>query len=334
MKINRKTIAGIAAAAVVVGGGTYIVAAPAAAPLPQAATKNSQKAHKLVIDGIIGPKTWVALRADPQAVKPVAPLGTPSKPPAPPVTLAAPPAPVVKPSVTPTPPAPAVNPATPAPSVRLASANGGTFTPLSDAAAAALVTPAPERIAANATANATPGPANPADVKWGPWASQMGAYLTHVDGHYTGTTDEILSWAAHKWGLSENWVKAEAVAESSWRQSTVGDDGASQGILQVRASQGVNAAANDGWGGYPWTHNSTALAADFQCAYIRWVFDGHFSSYGGQTVAQVAAAHGWDYVMWGALGSWYSGAWYTSDAQQYISSVQGFLNSKAWLQMP
>ena len=227
-----------------------------------------------------------------------------------------------------------MNPVTPAPSVRLASVNGGAFTPLSDAAAAALVTPAPERIAANATANATPGPANPADVKWGPWASQMGAYLTHVDGRYTGTTDEILSWAAHKWGLDENWVKAEAVAESSWRQSTVGDGGASQGILQVRASQGGNAAANDGWGGYPWTHNSTALAADFQCAYIRWVFDGHLYSYGGQTAAQVAAAHGWDHVMWGALGSWYSGAWYTSDAQQYISSVQGFLNSKAWLQMP
>jgi hypothetical protein len=216
------------------------------------------------------------------------------------------------------------------------SANGGTYTPLSDAAAAALVTPTPERIPQNATANATPGPQNPASIPWGPWAtSQLGkwGYLKYVDGHFTGTTDEILEWAAHKWGLDEDWVKAEAVRESSWLQSTVGDNGESYGILQVKALQG--GPANSGWGGYPYTQQSTALDADFLCAYLRAVYDGHkpVSWYGGQTVAQIAAVHGWQYVMWGAVGSWFSGQWGWSNAagEGYISRVQASLASQAWL---
>ena len=220
------------------------------------------------------------------------------------------------------------------------SASGGTYTPLSDAAAAALVTPMPERIPQNAAANATPGPQNPASIPWGPWAtSQLGnwGYLKYVDGHFTGTTDEILEWAAHKWGLDEDWVKAEAVRESSWLQSTVGDNGDSYGILQVKAVQSGPAPANSGWGGYPYIQQSTALDADFLCAYLRAVYDGHkpVSWYGGQTAAQIAAVHGWQYVMWGAVGSWFSGQWGWSDAagQGYISRVQASLASRAWLSL-
>jgi hypothetical protein len=64
----------------------------------------------------------------------------------------------------------------------------------------------------------------------------MADNFSTVDGNFPGTTDEILQWAACKWGMDQNIAKAEAIAESSWYQSTVGDNGDSYGILQVRAA--------------------------------------------------------------------------------------------------
>ncbi len=42
--------------------------------------------------------------------------------------------------------------------------------------------------------------------------------LPRVDGQFTGTTDEILQWAACKWGLPDNLLRADAVEESTWFQ--------------------------------------------------------------------------------------------------------------------
>jgi hypothetical protein len=47
------------------------------------------------------------------------------------------------------------------------------------------------------------------------WDSQL---LPRVDGQYTGTTDEIFQWAACKWGLPDNLIRADAVVESTWFQ--------------------------------------------------------------------------------------------------------------------
>jgi autotransporter family porin len=44
-----------------------------------------------------------------------------------------------------------------------------------------------------------------------------------VTGNYTGTTDEILQWAACKWGIDENVVRAAVAAESAWGQGAMGD---------------------------------------------------------------------------------------------------------------
>ena len=44
-----------------------------------------------------------------------------------------------------------------------------------------------------------------------------------ITGNYRGTTDEIIQWAACKWGWSDNVVRAQAVVESHWHQSTRGD---------------------------------------------------------------------------------------------------------------
>ena len=48
--------------------------------------------------------------------------------------------------------------------------------------------------------------------KWDTWL------LHRVDGRFTGTTDEILQWAACKWGLPDNLIRADAVEESTWFQ--------------------------------------------------------------------------------------------------------------------
>lgn len=42
--------------------------------------------------------------------------------------------------------------------------------------------------------------------------------LPRVDGRFTGTTDEILQWAACKWGLPDNLIRADAAVESTWFQ--------------------------------------------------------------------------------------------------------------------
>src|SRR5438552_6891145 len=48
--------------------------------------------------------------------------------------------------------------------------------------------------------------------RWDRWL------LPRVDGNFSGTTDEIFQWAACKWGLPDNLIRAVAVDESTWFQ--------------------------------------------------------------------------------------------------------------------
>src|SRR5262245_22226275 len=49
-------------------------------------------------------------------------------------------------------------------------------------------------------------------------------YRPRITGAFVGTTDEIIQWAACKWGLSDEVLRAQAVVESDWRQAAQGDD--------------------------------------------------------------------------------------------------------------
>src|SRR6185437_11716667 len=53
--------------------------------------------------------------------------------------------------------------------------------------------------------------------------SKSDSLRKQITGNYTGTTDEILQWVACKWGIDVNIVRAEAVTESNWHQSQLGD---------------------------------------------------------------------------------------------------------------
>ena len=182
-----------------------------------------------------------------------------------------------------------------------------------------------ETVPANEAANNDTPPAG-TNFDWGPstqGSPGLKANFADVDGNFSGTTGEILEWAACKWGWDQDYAMAEAVMESVWKQSEV--SGNSFGILQVSVSQdGDSPSANSGWGGYPWVQQSTAVDADAQMAYLRACYDGDTSWLGNGYHAGDA---------WGCIGSWFSGEWYSGAANGYISDVQGFLGSQAWLHM-
>ena len=82
----------------------------------------------------------------------------------------------------------------------------------------------------NAAANANRGSRATANTR-GDWSG-----FARVDGDFAGTTDEIIQWAACKWGIDENIARAQVIKESYWYQSANGDNGQSWGLGQVRNS--------------------------------------------------------------------------------------------------
>jgi hypothetical protein len=192
------------------------------------------------------------------------------------------------------------------------------FHPLSDQAAAALVQPAAEVRPQNTQANQTvPGRRMVRDWR----KHNKMPYRRFVDGNFTGTTDEIIQWAAYKWGLDEDVLRAVAVVESWWRQSTVGGHHSSYGIFQVRAPfhcSGKCAIAR----------HSTAFNADYYGGILRAYFDGKMAWLNKEPHGRKYAAGD----IWGSVGAWFSGRWWTQPAASYISQVQQRLSERTWAQ--
>jgi autotransporter family porin len=137
------------------------------------------------------------------------------------------------------------------------------------------------------------------------------AYRGRVNGHFTGTTDEIIQWASCKWGFPTDLNRAQAVAESTWQQSFVGDGGESYGLYQMR--RGV-------WGAYPNSSASTAFNADWAMGLRRACYDG---------------------VMWYAelrgdleacIGVHFSGDPAESTWRAYTDAVLEYERTKPWLE--
>jgi hypothetical protein len=130
-------------------------------------------------------------------------------------------------------------------------------------------------------------------------------------------------------------MRAVAVQESDWKMSSLGDycgtpGEGSYGLFQVKNAM---CSGEGAWGGYPYTANDSGLNADFYAAQLRACLDGDFQGwlYGGQTISQILAAKGFDNALWGCVGAWFSGSWYDSGAQSYISDVKGHLANRDWL---
>jgi hypothetical protein len=195
--------------------------------------------------------------------------------------------------------------------------------PRTSKAAAKLVTrngfePRPENRAAN---RRIPGPKL---LKAWRKRSEM-PYARYVDGRFRGTTDEIIQWAAHKWGIDTNLMRAVATVESWWQMSTLGDNGDSFGLYQVRRPYHC-------WGECRIARYFTAFNADYYGGIIRSYFDGL------QTWLKRETDNGKPYRagdLWGSMGAWYSGRWWgppSRPVEPYLDMVKFRKNEKTWLQ--
>jgi autotransporter family porin len=179
----------------------------------------------------------------------------------------------------------------------------------SDATCAARVRHTTEIRPQNATYNQTKGfgsPPNPPQ-----------ALYRRVTGNFTGTTDEIIQWAACKWGIDEDIVRAQTAKESYWTMTAVGDNGESFGLMQVRKPY-WGWAFNNGVGD---AQSSSAFNMDAGLAARRNCFEGSETWLGG------SYAKG---DLWGCVGLWFSGRWHDAGAEQYITDVKAYLSQRIW----
>jgi hypothetical protein len=211
------------------------------------------------------------------------------------------------------------------------------------------------------------------DPRWDQWL------LPRVDGQFAGTTDEIIQWAACKWGISDNLLRAQAVRESTWYQGLHFADGQcywNRGCGDAFSAATSNSTtycndvarfghdyqsdANSTRGAYPFTpgvglcpktfsiigimawdapewqapgspysgnqngtfpfsRDSTAFAMDYEASYLRGCYEGWITWLGPAN------------DMSGCVGAWYSGDWHSTDADAYVSRVQGELTNRTWL---
>ena len=161
-----------------------------------------------------------------------------------------------------------------------------------------------------------------------------------ITGNFTGTTDEILQWAACKWGIDVNIIRAEAVIESHWHQSQLGDYTTNQtlcppgtwngsscyqsyGILQIKYTYFQSE--------WPMSRSDTAFNADFVYGWLRNCYEGMANYlYHSTPVSGYPRYHAGD--IWGCLGFWFSGTWYDQGAINYINVTKGYYAQKPWLQ--
>lgn len=141
-----------------------------------------------------------------------------------------------------------------------------------------------------------------------------------VTGDYKGTTDEILQWAAHKWRVAPDLLRAVATVESWWHMYTVGDGGDSFGLMQVRRPYHCCE---------PLTRYMTAFNVDYYGGILR-------AYYGGRQPWLNQVERGQQYRpgdTWGSVGVWASGRWHLND-QEYVAKVQQRLAEKTWRTHP
>jgi hypothetical protein len=194
--------------------------------------------------------------------------------------------------------------------------------PLSDAQAAA-------RVGRSAW---EPRPQNAKDNQSVPTRPELAAfhaqikepYARWVDGQYRGTTDQIIQWAAAKWGLDPDLLRAVAAVETWWYMSFVGNEGASFGLFQVRTPYHCQGPVVCGL-----FQHDTAFNADYYASVIRSYYDGT------QVWLNTVSGNGRPYRagdVWGAVGYWAAGRWHVAAGEAYVAHVKADLAARVWEQ--
>lgn len=167
--------------------------------------------------------------------------------------------------------------------------------------------------------------------------------LGRLTGHFAGTTDEIFQWAALKWGLPDNLIRAIAYEESNWHQSNDGDFvedptlcPAGYKTLPCPVTFGIVGTKSTSWPGlFPWNSYSTAAAVEALGGWLRGCYEGWIWWLGNHQNGSSPGYHSGD--IWGCVGAWYSGKWLDGPAsvqdtgEYYISEVKHWYNVRPWL---
>lgn len=228
---------------------------------------------------------------------------------------------------------------------------------------------------ATSRGNATPNAYVPSDT-------ELTAFRAALDDHgatptgamyYPGTyvtgrnnlglhpsTDDLIEFYAKKWGIPEDWLRAEYVQESDWRQgsgtcTTTSPQPYGCGDLRTETSSDWtwyhNAWANycptstqcwesigitqikarpngsSGAGTDPLRRLSTSFNIDYQASVVRFEYDNPQGKRGAWGDNTQYSAHD----EWGSIGAWFSPYTFNnSSALSYISAVQTHLTNQDW----
>ncbi|MGC1676685.1 MAG: Ig-like domain-containing protein [Candidatus Binataceae bacterium] len=231
--------------------------------------------------------------------------------------------------------------------------------------------PTDEQCAAQIAATPETIPGNSASNNFSLTASDLGtfysepfwfnykvpSYTNRVTGAYAGSTDMILRWAACKWGIDEDVMRAEASLESEWTQGGPtytatnhtgwGDNRRLKSQCETPAWDGWLDSPGECWQScgifqdkvfdfnvWPAACQSTAFNADFRMAYQRACMDGNGPSWFSRDVPTAGYPTypngNSNQMFWGCMGAWFSGSWYDADALRYIAQVQNAVVNKLW----
>jgi hypothetical protein len=203
------------------------------------------------------------------------------------------------------------------------------------------------------------------EVRWDSWL------LARVDGQFTGTTDEIFQWAACKWGLPDDLLRAIAVRESTWYQYLTYPSGrpvpdygsgdvfaapsaASKVYCQFVARQGyeyqqdqgagicpktfsivgVMSWQDPGWGVWPDNQNGTfPFNRDSTAFAVDYLASQLRGCYEGweSWLGQTGTRRYGAGDLWGCVGAWYAGEWHSAAADGYLEAVRQSMDSRPWL---
>jgi hypothetical protein len=172
-------------------------------------------------------------------------------------------------------------------------------------------------------------------------------FVTGRPGLSHPSTDDLIQWAAVKWGIPADWVRAQMEVESGWQQSARGDPAnvpsawysrfpaqaripsplpsslaayESMGISEVKWRPDGSADP----GSEPLRWKSTAFALDLYAAKVRFFYDGNCHWCGAGYAPGQA---------WSSIGGWFEPFPWNNPAQrQYEAKVQRDLAERAWNQ--
>ena len=195
--------------------------------------------------------------------------------------------------------------------------------------------------------------------------------LPRVSGAHVGTTDENIQWAACKWGISDNLLRAVAVHESTWTQydtyrsgRCVQKMGCGDLITQSTAASreycafisqaghdyerdygrgrcpatfsivGVKSWRDPRWGAMPHNQNGTFPYNRDSTAFALDYLGSFLRGCYEGWVSWLANTGDRSYAagdLRGCLGAWYAGAWRSAPAKTYVSLVMRDMRERAWL---